>query len=645
VTVALFTGSGERLALGRELGRGGEGAVYDVVGRPDQVAKVYHRTPDARKQEKLRFMARTADAQLLTYVAWPQETLHPQPGGPVTGFTMPRIKDREPIHLIYSPAHRRQDHPDLKWSFLLYAARNVAASFAAVHDHGHVVGDVNQNSFMVHRDSRVVLIDADSFQIDAGGVLHHCEVGVSHFTPPELQSLKSFAGYRRTPNHDAFGLALLVFHLLFGGRHPYSGVPLVREVGNALETDIAAFRYAYASDHRKRGFDPPPRSIPIALVPDAVGGLFERAFTEAGAAGRRPTAREWVTALDAVRTGLRSCSASPMHVHPAHLKDCPWCALERQGVVFFIDVGVGATATSSGFVLTHVWARIEAVKPPQAFTIPAPNTAVTATPLPAGVLPGWSFVLARVIVFAAVVGLAVGVWSFGWGWAALLAFVIERVTAAALGASRATERQRRTEALRRTQGEYGRLVTAARATAEEFTKRRSELEALRNEHAELPKREQAALDRLRSTARDRQLKQHLEVCFIDRADIPGVGPTRKAALRSFGIETAYDVDRASVMAVRGFGETLTRAMLAWRHVCEQSFRFDPSRALSPADVAATRRKFLQRRAIVEATLKAGANELTQLRDRIHERQAAMTPQLRAAAEVVAQAQADVRVMG
>ncbi|STJ61175.1 putative chaperonin [Escherichia coli] len=107
---------------------------------------------------------------------------------------------------------------------------------------------------MVGRDSKVVLIDSDSFQINANGTLHLCEVGVSHFTPPELQTLPSFVGFERTENHDNFGLALLIFHVLFGGRHPYSGVPLISDAGNALETDIAHFRYAYASDNQRRGF-------------------------------------------------------------------------------------------------------------------------------------------------------------------------------------------------------------------------------------------------------------------------------------------------------------------------------------------------------------------------------------------------------
>lgn len=278
MTKTFVTGRGAVIQIGRALGKGGEGAVYEVPTNTKQVAKLYYQMPDARKQAKLRFMAATADEQLLSYTAWPQETLHKNQNGPVVGFLMPKVTGRAPIHMLYSPAHRRQDYPKAAWDFLLFTARNTAAAFATLHDHGHVLGDVNQGNVMVGSDSKVVLIDCDSFQINANGEIHLCEVGVSHFTPPELQGLSSFDRTKRTFNHDNFGLALLIFHILFGGRHPYSGVPMRKDVGEALENDIKAFRFAYSRDAKSRGIGPPPKSIPLSLVPDAMGAMFEVAL-------------------------------------------------------------------------------------------------------------------------------------------------------------------------------------------------------------------------------------------------------------------------------------------------------------------------------------------------------------------------------
>lgn len=92
----LYTATGECVTPGRELGKGGEGAVYDIEEFADSVAKIYHTPPPALKQDKLAFMAATADAQLLNYVAWPQATLHGGRGGKVIGFMMPKflVKNR-----------------------------------------------------------------------------------------------------------------------------------------------------------------------------------------------------------------------------------------------------------------------------------------------------------------------------------------------------------------------------------------------------------------------------------------------------------------------------------------------------------------------------------------------------------------------
>lgn len=641
----LYTAKGTPLNIGRELGKGGEGSVFEVPSLGGQVAKLYHKAPDSKKQAKLSFMASTADALLLNYVAWPQDTLHSSRGGPVIGFLMPKVSGKDPIHMVYSPAHRRQDYPKAAWDFLLFVARNIAASFATIHGHGHVIGDVNQNSFMVGRDSKVVLIDSDSFQVNARGTMHLCEVGVSHFTPPELQSLSSFDGFTRTTNHDNFGLALLLFHVLFGGRHPFSGVPLRNGVGDALETDIKNFRYAYARDNQSRGFSPPPRSIPVSILPDAAESMFHMAFTEKGASGARPTSQQWVAALDGVRGRLKKCNASSMHVYPDHLGSCPWCALEQQGVIYFLDLGTTFTVTTNGFVLAHVWALIEQVPTPPAPSIPLlQSSTAKPRPLPANVPGSVTIGFYRFLVLAVAV-LVIGAAPEAWFFAVIGALVGWVMAGNAGGEQRKAERQLRQAALDWAQKEYDQVVAQLKLHGPEgFHARKKELASLRNDYGNLPQSEKAALDELHATAHQRQLHQFLDRCFIDRADIKDVGQARKAALRSFGIETAADVERNRVRQVRGFGERLTAAMLDWRKSCERRFTFNPNRAVSEAERAQLRSKFAAKKASIEGQLSNGASELHRFSREATVKATGLKAQAEWAAQKLAQAQADLAAM-
>jgi DNA-binding helix-hairpin-helix protein with protein kinase domain len=618
----------------------------EVPALPNQVAKLYHQVPDAKKQAKLIFMASTADPQLLSYVAWPQETLHSSRGGPVVGFLMPKVVGKDPVHMIYSPAHRRQDRPKAAWDFLLFVARNTAASFDALHAHGHVLGDVNQGNVLVGGDSKVVLIDSDSFQVNANGNLHLCEVGVAHFTPPELQGLSTFQGFTRTANHDNFGLALLIFHLLFGGRHPHSGVPLKAGVGDALETDIKGFRYAYARDASSRGISPPPRSIPLSMVPDSMESMFQIAFTERGATGGRPTAKKWEYALDNVRTRLKKCGASPVHVYPDHLAKCPWCALEQQGVVYFIDLGATYTATGSGFNLTQIWAQIEAVNAPPPVSLPnISGIPVVPTPLPANI-PG-----AGTAIFFKLVVVCISIFLFAaapkaWFLIAIGAWAAWAAAGSSGSAERASERSRRRSAVDEALSAYDSLVERINKEAgpEGFQQKKRELVKLREELQSLSTLETRELDKLQSTAQERQKQKFLERFFIDAADIPGVGPTRKAALRSFGIETAADVSRNRVMQIKGFGESITRAVTDWKAGVERRFVFNPAIAVSEADKNAVRAKIGARKAAIAAALVGGAADLQRYKQTAVARASTLKPQFEQAVKQLAQAKSDLSLL-
>lgn len=643
---SLYTLNGAQISIGRELGRGGEAAVFEVPSSSDQVAKIYHKAPEKQKQAKLRFMAQSSDPELLGYVAWPQTTLHSSPNGPVVGFLMGKVVNKEPAHMFYSPAHRRQAYPKAAWDFLIYVSRNIAASFAVVHSHGFVIGDVNQDGVMVGRDSKVSLIDSDSFQVKSGNELFLCEVGVPLYTPPELQTVTSFHGLPRTANHDNFGLALLIFHVLLGGRHPFAGVPLRNGVGDALENDIQHFRYAYARDNKARGFSPPPKSIPPSILPPNMEAMFTQAFTEPGAKTGRPTAQQWVSALDSLRAGLKKCNASAMHMYAGYLSVCPWCELEKQGAVFFVDLGATTSHIPSGINVAQVWGLIQAVPVPGQVITPAlPEFTGKAIPLPSNI-PGKVTVVAyRLITF--VVAMVLFVVSSKLWFLSLIILALGWTFAGSAGnEARLVERKKRLDAYNRAKSEYDRLLRMMmlEAGSDLFMKKKAELAKVRDELLALPQLEKKAIDGLQATAHERQKQRFLETFFIDDATIAGVGPTRKAALRSFGIETAADITKSQVRQVKGFGESLTRAVLDWKAACERRFVFNAANAVSNADKDAVSNKFRLQKVLLEKALGAGPAELRLLQQRAQERRSFWEPRVASAGMNLLQARADLSLI-
>lgn len=316
---------------------GGEGAVFDVLNDPGKVAKLYNKLQSRERCDKLRAMAKLCSPDLLKIAAWPTATLNAGNPGSIDGILMPRIADFLEIHHLYSVAQRKKDFPDADWGFLLHTAKNCAIAFESVHSHGHVVGDVNQKNVMVSRKGIVALVDCDSFQVAEGPRIYRCGVGVPEYTPPELQG-KSFATLDRTANHDLFGLAVLVFHLLMMGRHPFSGVPLI-QADIPIEKAIAEGYYAYTRDTVSARLKPPPHVPPVTMLDPSILDLFERAFTTP----RRPTASDWRGALDRAMGQLIRCKNDPRHSYLPAAGACPWCAMIATSRLMFFLPKPGAT--------------------------------------------------------------------------------------------------------------------------------------------------------------------------------------------------------------------------------------------------------------------------------------------------------------
>jgi DNA-binding helix-hairpin-helix protein with protein kinase domain len=638
---ALLDEHGRRVSLGPELGRGGEAAVYSVEGQPELVAKIYHRAPSTEKAEKLSQMVKLQSERLLALSAWPVGTLFLAGSRSMAGFLMKNVCRFKDIHLLYNPKSRTREFPPrANWRFLIHTASNVARAFAAVHDCGHVIGDVNQSNVRVSPETAIVnLVDCDSFQISANGKVYPCEVGVPLYTPPELQDTE-FREVVRTPNHDNFGLAVLIFHLLFMGRHPFAG-KFLGQGEMPIEKAIAEQRFAFARDTQLTQMLPPPACITLAHLPEEIGELFTSAFGSDGADSVRPDGRRWIAELDALASRLIVCSNNKSHLYFNGLSSCPWCSIESSGVLLFVDYTIVDTAT--GFSIEVVWSRILAVpspgagNPPSLLSYlpgvePSPRAKAAArkrrykiAAVVVGVLVAVGFVLTSPDGFAYMYFLGFGVF--------LLKQFFDSDAPREFGrAARAAEAR-----LRELQHFW-----QCEGSSEPFNAALEGLRTLTEEYRKLPERRKQKVRELERALYQTQLQHFLEQFDIASAKIPHIKDGRRVMLSSYGIDNAADVTTTALEAVPGFGSFLIMQLITWRQSLEATFKFDPGRGIDPADIQRVDRDIAKRRTEIEALLSKGPTELSGLRRRIIAARGRLQDQLEQALKDVAQAQADER---
>ena len=229
--------SGETISLGKEIARGGEGAIYEVVSRPNSVAKIW-REPDRARANKLRVMLRNppklpSQAKQRIALGWPEEALYGA-SGQIVGFLMPKAPQHYRELVEYCIPARRQlievEHGKVySRADLINIARNVAETFHWLHRQDYLIyliGDVNHTNFLVSPiTGQVFLIDVDSAQVSDArtGNVYRCPVGKDDFTPPRLMG-RRFSEVDRSLDDDRFGLAVLIFQILMDGNHPYDPV-------------------------------------------------------------------------------------------------------------------------------------------------------------------------------------------------------------------------------------------------------------------------------------------------------------------------------------------------------------------------------------------------------------------------------------
>lgn len=692
----VFDRQGQPVTLGAEIAKGGEGAVYEIAGRADIVAKIYHKPPTPDKAAKLSAMSMLPAERLLSIAAWPLSTVHQKLGGPVSGLLMPKVSGFKEVHTLYGPKSRMVQFPNATWPFLVHTAMNAARAFAVIHEQGLVIGDVNQSNLYVSDKSTVKLIDCDSFQIVQNGHAYLCEVGVPTHTPPELQG-KPFHSVTRSANHDNFGLAVIIFQLLFMGRHPFSGQYL-GPGEMSIEKAISEFRFAYGPGAASRQMKQPPATLSFAAIPNQAAWLFEQAFSPSGTQpGGRPRAQDWVGVLSNVAKETQTCNRNKGHQYLKTLAECPWCEIETKlGIALFKAVIVGTAQFRTAYDIEAVWVQILAVPHPGPLPAVAMLPSFSTPPmlsfqaLPPLMEPSAKVALsgkmqnisrkrtARRWIVAGIVAI-VGLLSTSTGsllaifYLILMAFVVsytliillfnrsvqsqidELMQSAmeeyqfAVASREVEEREQRQRErnyqekrhnieqslnLAETRNMAMRQQWENEASSQVFDTRLAELKEAKNQLQDLNQTLLQRLQKLESDGARRQLEKYLDRFKLQSASIDGIGPGRKATLQSYGIETAADISEIFIQSIPGFGQSLCGALMTWRRTHEQKFVYNANLGVDPADKAALEQQFSPRSMKIEQELNNGPASLHMLRQQILDKRRVLQPKLEEATQSV-----------
>jgi serine/threonine protein kinase len=362
------------------IGKGGEGAIYEVPREPMLVAKIYHanQVTDERGR-KLELMVNNPPNDPMRMkghasIAWPIEILELARTGEIVGFLMPRMElGMSPIVDFFDSKTRILRHTAFSYNYLIRTAINLVSAVRALHAKGYVIGDVNESNVMVSRNSALVtIVDTDSFQVtDAqSGITYRCPVGKEDFTPPELQG-KNFGQVDRKLEHDLFGVAVLLFQLLMEGTPPFAGV--FAGLGDPPEYGARIARGYFAYCRKRRvPFRPGPLAPSFNILHPSLQKLFLLCFEEAHTNPKaRPSADTWYQALKTAEQSLITCSVNDQHFFSDHLNVCPWCERAKKLPDPF------PTRSQAESVRTVVSGKFRGTSPPQ-----PPTGPVGITPQP-----------------------------------------------------------------------------------------------------------------------------------------------------------------------------------------------------------------------------------------------------------------------
>jgi DNA-binding helix-hairpin-helix protein with protein kinase domain len=387
-------------------------------------------------------------------------------------------------------------------------------------------------------------------------------------------------------------MAVLIFHLLFVGRHPFAG--RFRGQGDlSIEKAIAERRFAFSPNRAETLVDPPPASLLLEDLPPGLGALFEQAFRWGESSSKaRPDALAWIEQLELLIKRRTTCSFDPQHVYAKELSKCPWCRIEDAGGPSFFGA-TGAASTISANRLARFDERISRLGEPQFPSLTSNRIALPRLqPLKrTKTRPKWAAPdTAAALVVA---GCAISVVGAFTPYIAILiaGAILSLASAGYLLISQECRARRKSvmNYLSWLSKAQGGLFKRAQTIAGQHQQRESAFLRSKEELDDDLKGYRADGDQLR-----RVILQHGDVQksdflrgFLIRdsyTQIPGMTSSHVTLLESFGVESACDVEQLKLYGIPSIDAEMTMELLQWRTQVERGFVFDTEHSATLAQL-------------------------------------------------------------